>query len=110
MKYSLLLDKYKELIKINSYYLRVNYSLYKNNYSGYDEKFYGNFLKSYVPCFVLSTGRCGTGLLTKITAKSKQSEVFHSNFLLPNPLLKIFQNKYFSNSIDNVNIFEACRS
>lgn len=69
--------------------LHVSASINYNNI--YDEVH-----ENAAPCFVLSTGRCGTHLLTKLLSKHKNIEVLHE----PNPQL-IYYSKYaFENYID----------
>ncbi len=112
MNINLLKSKFKEFIKINKYYIDLNYSIYKKGRGiRFDDSFFSNFKSSYDPCFVLSTGRCGSGLITKLINLNEKTEVFHSDFLIPNPLLKIYNHKsfYLRDNIIGKEVFEACR-
>jgi len=48
------------------------------------------------PCFVLSTGRCGTHLLTKLLSEHKKVDVYHA----PSPEL-VYYSKYAFENADN---------
>ncbi len=52
-------------------------------------KLYDEVHEKSSPCFVLSTGRCGTHLLTKLLSKHKKLDVYHE----PTPQL-IYYSKY----------------
>jgi len=100
---------------MNKYYIRENL-LEMNSYNNVDninwEKDYEKFFQEYAPCFVLSTGRCGTALLTKILKLHKKISVYHSDYLIPNPLLKFYQNKAYKEEDQGIlsNILEASRA
>ena len=93
----LILRKISELIRVNTYYLQENYCEWKSKKGkGFDWiKDYEQFKKQYSPYFVLSTGRCGTKLLTLLFALDKSTCTYHSDYLIPNPLLKLFQNQAY---------------
>ena len=87
-------EKLSEWFYINRYYLTENYYEWKFSKESIDWiEDYDRCLKEYSPCFVLSTGRCGTQLLTALFHLDKTTAVYHSDYLVPNPLLKIYQNR-----------------
>lgn len=109
----LLINKISEFFQTNAYYLKENYHEWKNYPQGPCDwlQNYETFKKEYSPCFVLSTGRCGTKLLTRILSMDKNTCLYHSGFLVPNPLLKLYQNKAYHTPDEEklADIFEAAR-
>jgi len=108
------MSKISEWLWINAYYLRENYYELKYSQKGNVNwaEDYEQFFQEYSPAFVLSSGRCGTQLLTKLLTLEKNSNVYHSHYIVPSPLFKLFQSKaYRIKDIDRLtDIFEAARS
>ncbi|MCK5081723.1 MAG: sulfotransferase [Candidatus Omnitrophica bacterium] len=111
-KNKIMYRKFREWLYINKYYLKENFYEWKHSKKEVDfVEDYQRFLQEYDPCFVLSTGRCGTRLLTKILSINKKNSVYHSDYLVPNPLLKIYQNKAHAlkNQRSLIDVLEAAR-
>ncbi|MCF8241924.1 MAG: sulfotransferase [Melioribacteraceae bacterium] len=66
--------------------------IYDNKSIDY-ENLYNEVHQNAAPCFVLSTGRCGTHLLTKLLSRHQKLDVHHT----PNPELVYYSNYAYEN-------------
>jgi len=95
--FSNIIKSIHELMLINIKFIKKAYRGFKYqqkitpikiNYNKYED-FLKKMKNEYKPCFVLSTGRCGTAYLTKILQEIAYLDVYHT----PNPEF-IYYNKF----------------